>query len=71
MCIQNPDSNFHKLMKLDNLFLIKERTGESDQAELFIDLVNLKIFALLMCRGSSNDKANVLFDLVAGPNTQN
>ena len=32
-----------------------------------IDLVNLKVFALMMCMGKSRDKASVLFNLCMGP----
>ena len=32
-----------------------------------IDIFSLKILALLMSRGSSKDKANMLMDLVLGP----
>ena len=32
-----------------------------------VDLVNFKVFALLMCPGKPKDKASILFDLVYGP----
>ena len=48
-------------MRLDNMFLIQ------DNENVFVDIINLKIFALLMCRGSSKDKAAILFDLILGP----
>ena len=42
-----------------------------DGAELTIqinvDLFNIKVFALLMCKGTQKEKADILFDLVLGP----
>jgi hypothetical protein len=34
-----------------------------------IDLFKLKIFALLMCRGKSEDKADFLVDVIIGERT--
>ena len=35
--------------------------------QINIDVFDLKVFALLMCKGSLRDKAAYLFDLLLGP----
>ena len=61
---------------LDNLFVIKDEENiELDKSlttlsfpeNWVIDLINLKVFALLMCPGEPKDKADILFDLIYGP----
>jgi hypothetical protein len=47
-----------KLLQIEGLFLIENNT---------LDLINLKIFALLMCPGTSKTKAEILYQMVSGP----
>jgi hypothetical protein len=61
------------LLLIDNLFLIKstepvpEGKNEFEHLEeSSLDLINLKIFALLMCIGKPEHKGEVLFDMCAG-----
>ena len=43
-------------------------SGEFEKIEESkIDLLNLKIFALLVCKGKSEEKADILFDIIMGP----
>ena len=41
--------------------------GSSLTIQITIDLCNLKLFALLMCKGKLREKARMLFDVVMGP----
>ena len=40
--------------------------GETERKGVKVDLVNFKIFALLMCAGEPKEKAGLLFDLIIG-----
>ena len=79
ICDQN--STFNTLLNLENHFIVVEEpvlpqyrsTGIIDtmssrlqQPILKLDLVNFKIYALLMCAGRPEEKAQLLFDLVVG-----
>lgn len=41
--------------------------GSEMTVQINIDVFTLKIFALLMCKGSTKAKADIFFDLVVGP----
>ena len=41
--------------------------GSEMTVQINIDIFTLKIFALLMCKGSQKAKADIFFDLVVGP----
>ena len=41
--------------------------GSETTFQINIDVFTLKIFALLMCKGSQKSKAHIFFDLVVGP----
>lgn len=41
--------------------------GSSLTIQITIDVSNLKLFALLMCKGKLREKARILFDIVMGP----
>lgn len=41
--------------------------GTEITCQININIRNLKIFAILMCKGSLNTKAEYLFDLILGP----
>ena len=45
---------------------IKEKNGSTSVVHLSIDVFNLKLFALLMCRGKPREKAEFLFDAILG-----
>ena len=48
---------------LDYLFMIK-----NDNSDIWdVDLINLKLYALLMCPGKEEQKADILFDMIFGP----
>ena len=58
------------MLFLDNLFIINENPDSSMISNLEnakIDLINLKIWSLLMSCGKVKDKANILFDIILGP----
>ena len=40
----------------------------SNNNEIYINTFLLKIFGLLFCRGSSDEKTQILFDTIIGPN---
>ena len=41
--------------------------GSEVTCQININILNLKVFAILMCKGSLNTKAEYLFDLILGP----
>jgi len=41
--------------------------GNELTIQLNIDLFSLKLFALLMCKGSIKEKADIMFDIALGP----
>jgi hypothetical protein len=58
-----------KKVSSHNNLEIALKSSEMDEDEfenVYIDLVNMKIFALLMCPGTKKEKAGYLFDLVRG-----
>lgn len=67
-------------MTIEGLFVVngpinlkklkKNHSKRFNAQELSVDLFNLKIYALLMCPGSSKVKADFLFDLIMGPQLQ-
>ena len=68
--IHNKRSVFLKLLFLDNLFIINDDPDSSMVSNLEnakIDLINLKIWGLLMSCGKVKDKANIIFDMILGP----
>jgi hypothetical protein len=40
------------------------QNGSFIESKSGVDLYNLKIFALLMCRGELSEKAGIIFDLI-------
>ena len=50
---------------------IKQITADGTELiyQINIDVFDLKIFALLMCKGSLRSKASYLFDILQGPET--
>lgn len=76
--VTDKTSIFLKLLMLDDLFVIKEEVeldlNQTNQMSTManaenwsIDLINLKVFALLMCPGMPKDKAEIMFNLIYGP----
>lgn len=52
---------YREKSKVTNVDDPEELTSKQEQ---LIDVFTLKVFALVLCRGSKIDKANLLFDLV-------
>ena len=44
-----------------------DKDGKEVVYKLVIDTFMIKIFAILMCQGSSSQKSSILFDLIIGP----
>lgn len=44
-----------------------EKDGKEIIYKLVIDTFMIKIFAILMCQGSTSQKSSILFDLIIGP----
>ena len=76
--MKDKSSLFLKLLLLDDIFviqndfynaqnLLENSLHMSRASDWFIDLINFKVFALLMCPGRPKDKANILFDMIYGP----
>lgn len=42
------------------------RDGKETIIQISIDLFSLKVFAILLCRGSTREKAELFFDLIVG-----
>ena len=53
---------------LDSLFMIKNESAENVWD---VDMINLKLYGLLMCPGKQEQKADILFDMIFGPALQN
>lgn len=58
VAISDKHSTFTKLLQIPGLFVTQEQ---------LLDMINLKIFALLMCPGSSKIKAEILYQMIKGP----
>lgn len=61
---QNNQVNFDKS---SSSFIIKDQNGNLQVVQLCIDVFNLKLFAILMCLGSTREKAEILFNTIIGP----
>lgn len=63
------NSDLRKLLNIEDLFVIKhEENGTPyENKKLWqLDLINFKLFALLMCPGEPKEKADYMFNMLLG-----